>query len=268
MEPQGADQLALQLARSRSELARTQEQLEHTTRLLSEALESQSTAWKAQHAFMERMVQDLRTPLTSLSLYAELLGAQTHLLDFDEVQRMGRNVTEQALRLARLIRQMTEVTYLDQVTLAFFPEDLALEEFLLRVVEPCQARSPATPITVQCPRDLCLRVDPLRLEQVLLNLLDNAIKFSPQGGPICVEALVGSGEVHLEVTDTGIGIPPVQRPRLFEQFYRGDPTAPPAGLGLGLYFSRRLVERQGGTLTVEHPDAGGTRMVIALPSTQ
>jgi len=266
MPPPGNNDLASQLARARGELIHTQQQLERTTGLLTEALQSESAAWQAHHAFMERMVQDLRTPLTSLSLYAEFLGVQTDLLDREQMRRMGCSLNEQALRLARLLRQMTEVTYLDQVTLALFPEELELREFLLRTVEPCQARSAATPITVKCAPDLRLRADPLRLEQVLLNLLDNAIKFSPQGGPILVKATTGQNTVCIGVTDAGIGIPPAHRPHLFEQFFRGNPSSTLAGLGLGLYFSRQLVERLGGTLTAEHPAAGGTRMAMAFPT--
>ena len=107
-------------------------------------------------------------------------------------------------------------------------------------------------------------MDPLRIEQVLTNLLDNATKFSPAGGSVEVAISRGSETTALlTVRDHGLGVAPEHRTRIFERFYQahGDRS----GMGLGLYITRMIVESHGGTIYAEFPDDGGTRFVISLP---
>jgi signal transduction histidine kinase len=109
---------------------------------------------------------------------------------------------------------------------------------------------------------------------VLTNLLDNAIKYSPDGGRIEVEAAAGSGEVCLTVRDHGVGIPPEERERVFERFYRAHAGRPGAagavagGMGIGLYLTRQIVELHGGRVRADAPGdgAGGTSVVVTLPA--
>jgi signal transduction histidine kinase len=110
-------------------------------------------------------------------------------------------------------------------------------------------------------------VDPLRLEQVLVNLLNNAVKHSPEGGRIEVELAQPSPDtVRLAVRDYGDGIPPEHRARIFERFHQAHGEGHLRGLGLGLYVSRQIVEAHGGQLTAEFPEGGGTRFVVTLPA--
>src|SRR5688572_26467500 len=103
--------------------------------------------------------------------------------------------------------------------------------------------------------------------QVVSNLLDNAIKFSPGGGQIEVEISSSKrGPARFVVRDHGVGIPPDDRPHIFERFYQAQSGDLRAGLGLGLYVSRQIVERHGGRIEAEFPDDGGTRMVVSLPA--
>jgi signal transduction histidine kinase len=114
-------------------------------------------------------------------------------------------------------------------------------------------------------RDEC-DVDALRLEQVLTNLLDNAIKYSPDGGPVeVVLAQTSDATVELSVRDHGLGIPADKRGQIFERFYQAHQNGGGSGLGLGLYVSRRIVEQHGGEIRAEFPDDGGTRMCVQLP---
>ena len=110
-------------------------------------------------------------------------------------------------------------------------------------------------------------VDPLRLEQVLTNLVDNAIKYSPRGGPIEVELSTPDPDtLHLAVRDHGVGIPPESRPRIFDRFYQVDPVLQhSSGMGLGLYISQQIVALHGGRIEVEAPPDGGTRVIVRLP---
>lgn len=106
------------------------------------------------------------------------------------------------------------------------------------------------------------------LRQVFVNLLDNAIKFSPSGGSIDVElsSAKRGRSPQLVVRDHGVGIPLDDRPHVFERFYQSQSGDQRAGLGLGLYVSRQIVELHGGRIEAEFPDDGGTRMVVSLPA--
>jgi two-component system phosphate regulon sensor histidine kinase PhoR len=107
-----------------------------------------------------------------------------------------------------------------------------------------------------------------KLRQVLVNLLDNAIKYSPDGGNVVVELEGGNGRVRLAVRDHGLGIPPAEHERIFEKFYRLDPalTRGVGGSGLGLFISRELVSRMGGSLTVRSQPGEGAAFVVDLPA--
>jgi signal transduction histidine kinase len=107
-----------------------------------------------------------------------------------------------------------------------------------------------------------------KLRQVLVNLLDNAIKYSPDGGDVVVELADGQGRVLLTVRDRGLGIPPGEQERVFEKFYRLDPalTRGVGGSGLGLFISRELVARMGGRLTVRSRPGEGAAFVVDLPA--
>jgi signal transduction histidine kinase len=107
-----------------------------------------------------------------------------------------------------------------------------------------------------------------RLQQVLMNLLDNAVKYSPDGGAIVVRTAVDGDTVRLEVEDHGLGIPAGDRERIFEKFDRGDPGRRPAagGTGLGLYICRELVERMGGRISVTSTLGAGSTFSVELPA--
>jgi signal transduction histidine kinase len=109
-------------------------------------------------------------------------------------------------------------------------------------------------------------VDALRVEQVLSNLLDNAVKLSPDGGPIdvCLTQRA-TFSVELSVRDHGLGIPPEKREQIFERFYQAHGHDHRSGLGLGLYISRQMVELHGGEMRAEFPPDGGSRFVVRLP---
>jgi signal transduction histidine kinase len=108
-------------------------------------------------------------------------------------------------------------------------------------------------------------VDPLRIEQVVTNLLTNAIKFSPDGGQIKVELSQRDSNILISITDQGIGIPPEKLPFIFERFYQVDQHSNLGGMGLGLYISRQIIELHHGTIGAELVEQGGTRFTVTLP---
>jgi signal transduction histidine kinase len=126
-------------------------------------------------------------------------------------------------------------------------------------------------VVTDLPNELIAHVDPLRFEQVVTNLIDNAMKYSPEGGEIAVSlaCAAGSDEICLVVRDHGVGVPTEHRDHIFDRFYQahaGGPLTSMAGMGLGLYISRQIVEQHGGTIEAEFPEDGGTRFVVKLPT--
>ena len=109
--------------------------------------------------------------------------------------------------------------------------------------------------------------DPNRIEQVLVNLIDNAVKYSPDGGAVVVRTAPADSSVRVEVTDQGLGIAPGEQQAVFEKFYRADPQlrAVPSGTGLGLYICRELVRRMGGTIGVRSQPGEGSTFYFELP---
>jgi len=108
--------------------------------------------------------------------------------------------------------------------------------------------------------------DPLLVEQVLVNLVDNAIKYSPDGGSIRVDVQSESDWLQLAVSDQGLGIAPEKRARLFSRFYRAHDESYASGMGLGSFISDQIVKQHGGSIVNEFPADGGTRMIVRLPS--
>jgi signal transduction histidine kinase len=221
----------------------------------------------ARDAFLSVAAHELRTPVTGLRGYTQLL-----LRDLDR----GRHIAPERLAaaLAAIERQTGQINHLvmrlldaaqieaGKLRIAPVPTDLAA------LVQATLAERPISDTHVLVydgPDHLETLVDPVRLEQVLAILLDNAVKYSPDGGTIEVALRRDeAGGVELAVTDAGIGIPPGQREAVFTRFHQ-PPGRPSAGLGLGLSISRQIIELHGGTVRIADPDHPGTRVVIALP---
>jgi signal transduction histidine kinase len=119
-------------------------------------------------------------------------------------------------------------------------------------------------LKMSVPPDLTVRADRDRLRQALANLVDNAIKYTPRGGPVDVTANREADAVVIRVADTGRGIPEQDLPRIFDRLYRGDESRTTRGLGLGLSLVRAYVEAQGGTITVESKPGSGSTFSIRL----
>jgi signal transduction histidine kinase len=245
------------------ELLRSALAAEHHARLEAE------TALRVRDEFLTIAAHELRNPLACLSLHAQVamrrLGHDEHL-DPARTEHSLQSISAQANRLSRLLDRLLDVSRLeaDHLTLQRRPTDLtALME---QVVTSTRAWSDRHPIVLEMPASLEAWVDPLRLEQVLANLLDNALKHSPCGAPIVVTlSLPTPGTVELAVSDRGIGIPTDARDRIFERFFQARSDDATQGLGLGLYVSRQIVELHGGQIRADFPTDGGTRVVVNLP---
>jgi signal transduction histidine kinase len=237
-------------------------------RLLAEA----EAAVRARDEFLSIAAHELKTPLTSLLGFAELLLRQLERsggVDPALALRALRPFREQTTRMARLIEQILGFSRLQAGHLALVRRPVDLVGLVQAAVAAAQTAASGRTFVVSAPAALPARLDGPRIEQVLANLLDNAVKYSPEGTPVEVAVETPApGEARVAVRDRGSGVPPELRAHLFDSSLRLPTVRHVSGLGLGLRVSRRIVELHGGRLWAEFPEDGGTRFVVALPTAQ
>ena len=219
--------------------------------------------------FISVASHELRTPLTSLRGHVQLLLRQLQrdgTLDIRRLMRGLGTIDAQSARLSRLVSQLLDLSRLEAGKLRLERRDTDLTGLVTALVADARVRTDRHDITVRAAEPVRASVDALRLEQVLTNLLDNAIRYSPEGGAIDIElSRPSAGRVQFAVRDHGLGIPPEKRGQIFDLFYQAHTGGAGSGLGLGLYVSREIVELHGGEIHVEFPPDGGTRFVVRLP---
>jgi signal transduction histidine kinase len=260
-------QVGLFLARRRAE--------DHVAELLVRertARTEAEAAIRAREEFLSVAAHELKTPLTSLRGYAQLLEREFERHrppNRERIHRAASTIQTQSDKLGGLIAQLLDVSRIQSGKLAVEQRPSDLSQLVRDVANAARGQLRGHTLKVEVPPNVEAFVDPLRVEQVLTNLLDNAIKYSPQGGPIEVAVAAPDpvrGMVELAVTDRGIGIPPEDRPYIFERYYRAHTANYASGMGLGLYISHQIVELHGGQLRAEFPSAGGTRFIVTLPT--
>ena len=224
-------------------------------------------ALRIRDEFISVAAHELRTPLTTL--YARLQLVERRLtrneLDPAIVLRDITLVRQAADRLKGLINRLLDISRIKsgQLQLERVTTDL---KTMLETIASMLAETSGRQITVSAtgPRETYeASVDAVRLEEVVVNLVDNAVKYSPAGTPIDVELTTTPDMACIAVRDHGQGIAGEERTRIFEPFHRSSATAP--GVGLGLHIAREISELHGGTLTLEAPADGGSRFVVRLP---
>jgi PAS domain S-box-containing protein len=260
------------IARDISERRRAEREREELLAREQEARAEAEAALRLRDEFLSIASHELRTPIASLSGYAQLILRQLSREGHLEPERVAQAldvIKGQADKLARLISQLLDISRLEAGKLALECQPTDLVALVGQVVAGVRARFDGHPVAIAAPPSLEAEVDPLRLEQVLNNLLDNAIKYSPEGGPIEV-AVSRSADDALEIAvrDRGLGIPPEKRARIFERFYQAHGNGHRSGMGLGLYVSRQVVELHGGEIRAEFPEDGGSRFIVRLPVTR
>lgn len=248
------------------ELARRAAAAVENARLFKEAQQ----AIRARDEFLSVAAHELKTPITTVRGSAQLLVRQLDRrgeLDPVRVRRGFERIDQQSGKLALLISQLLDVSRIEggQLQLERQPTDLV--RLVDEVAAAVQARTTDHTVTVYAPVKISAVVDPIRLEQVLTNLLDNAMKYGPRRGPIDVEvSRSAASTVRIAVTDRGPGIPPEHRERIFDRFHQVHVASHLSGMGLGLYVSREIVNLHGGQIRVEDSPGGGTRFVVTLPT--
>jgi PAS domain S-box-containing protein len=212
---------------------------------------------------------ELRTPLAAIYGSALTLRREDVELEGEMRDTLLRVIAEEAARLGEIVNDLLLASQLDSGKLRVQIEPCDPVEIVRAEIEAARAHAPETiRIELDAPAGLpVVSADPSQLRQVVANLIDNAIKYSPEGGPITVSVRGENGSVRLAVADTGIGIPLDERRRIFEKFYRLDPemTRGIGGTGLGLYICRELVRRIDGRIWVEENADRGSTFVVEIP---
>lgn len=218
--------------------------------------------------FVSNASHELRTPVSAIAGAAEtLLGGAMD--DPAQARSFVEMIARNAERLARLTNDLLDLSRIESRQWPVNLEPVMVGVVARRAVEACadHARRKRTELQVEVPEGTCVLADARALEQVLVNLLDNAVKYTPEGGRATVRTGPADGDrVAVEVADTGPGIERHHLPRLFERFYRVDPgrARDSGGTGLGLAIVKHLVQMQEGDIGVE-TGAGGTIFRVRLP---
>jgi PAS domain S-box-containing protein len=223
---------------------------------------------KTRSDFVATASHELRTPLAAVyGAVRTLRRDDVELTDADRAQFLEM-IESEATRLAKIVDQILLAGQLDADAVEFELVECDLEEVAAGVIESAALHLPES-ISLDLSVDGAapIRCDENKLRQVLVNLVDNAVKYSPEGGRVELRVRSENGSCLIEVADEGLGIPEDERERIFEKFYRLDPqqTQGVGGSGLGLYICRELVERMNGQLRVESEPGKGSRFTIELP---
>jgi two-component system sensor histidine kinase KdpD len=220
---------------------------------------------RMRNAVLSSVSHDLRTPLATIVGASSALLTTTRPLSTESQQELVRSISDEAGRLDRLLKNLLDMTRLEAGAMQLRKEWHALEEVAGTALARVRSRLATHPVSASFPEHLpLLHVDGVLIEQVLINLLENAAKYSPPASPIDVTASVKDGVIVTEVLDRGPGIPPGEERRIFEKFYQLHPDRE-GGVGLGLTICRGIIEAHGGRIWVESRAGSGSRFRFTLP---
>jgi signal transduction histidine kinase len=262
-------------------------ELQDKNKKLQEAFDKVSELDRLKSNFLGVVSHELRTPLTSIIGYSEMLSEGIAGPLVGDQQKFVETIHQKGEQLLELIMSLLDLSKLESGTMSLRKNTVSMEKLLSEVASTLEPKARKKSIAIECSVDPGLppaQGDAERLRQVFINLVDNAIKFSPTDGSVrLVAAVVSPGDGHSEegfsllepsrrmlevrVMDTGIGIPEEERTRIFDAFYQVDssPTREHEGTGLGLSIVKRLVDAHGGKVTVTGNHPTGAVFSVCLP---
>lgn len=217
--------------------------------------------------FLGIVSHELKTPVTSIKAYIQVLQKRLAREGNTSVVSHLAKVDDRINKLTALIGDLLDVTKINGGKLQFHEVDFMFDEEVAEAVEEAQRTTERHRITLDCATGQTIHGDKDRIGQAIINLLTNAVKYSPQADTIQVKAITDGATVTLRVQDFGSGIDADQLPHVFEQFYRatGEQNAAVPGLGLGLYIASEIIQRHGGTVWVDSAKGQGSTFCFSLP---
>ncbi|HZY44270.1 MAG TPA: ATP-binding protein, partial [Anaerolineae bacterium] len=220
------------------------------------------------NTFISVISHELKTPVALIKGYAGTLRREDARWNQKTVRDSAGVIEEEADRLTQLIDNLLDASRLQAGALKLNVGDVALNQLAAHVVEKLQVQAPSHQLAIDFPADFpSVPADADRIEQVLNNLINNAVKYSTAGTSIRVSGRVQPREVIITVADQGVGIPPEEQAHIFDQFYRVDNalTRRTQGSGLGLYLTKAVVEAHHGRIWLESTPNNGSAFSFALP---
>ncbi len=220
--------------------------------------------------FLSVASHELKTPLTSMYGSAQLLErrlVRSGMLD-ERDQRTLRVVIDQGARLNKMISSLLDITRLQNSQLSVQLAPLDLRQFLERLADEIRPTLEQHTLRLELPdAPVMVAADELRIHQVMQNLVGNAVKYSPEGGEVCIALTSAAGNAQIDIGDSGMGIPTEALPHLFSQFYRADNAQQRAisGIGLGLYVVHQIVGLHGGSVAAQSTEGIGSVFTVRLP---
>jgi signal transduction histidine kinase len=238
-----------------------------TTLILATIVTERHILEQRKDEFICMVSHELRTPLTCLLGYTQLLQKQLAGSDHQRTLRALARIEMQARRLSRLIADLLDLSKIQAGELTFVEETVDVDRLVREVVEQVQQTSQEHQISIEGSAPGTLVGDRERLNQVLINLLTNAMKYSPQAEQIIVHLASTAEGLTVGVQDFGIGIPKAEQEKVFERFYRGTGRQHriATGLGIGLFIASQVIEHYGGKLWVESVEGQGSTFSFWLP---
>jgi len=219
--------------------------------------------------FIANVSYELRTPLNAIIGFAEILANQYFGTLSPRQLDYSRGILDSSHRLMSLINDILDLATIEAGYMALETGRVDVRAMLQAVITLTRerARNRDLTLTLRCPKDIgTIEADERRLKQALFNLISNAVKFTPAGGSIRLEARRDDNDLIFSVSDTGVGIPTVDQERIFEKFERGNPQARESGAGLGLSLVKSLIELHGGSVSIQSTPGSGTTILCRLPA--
>jgi signal transduction histidine kinase len=248
----------------------TGDALERLSVTLNRMLERLDGAYAQASRFSADAAHELRTPLSVMRSELDALAAQGHErgLPPEALRHIG-SVREEAERLSAIVQGLLTIARLDAGEARMESKDIDLSKLLAATLEQMRllADNKHLAVTVEAPAPVIVQGDELRLKQVMVNLIDNAVKYTMPGGSVHFGAHPAGDKAVFEARDNGIGIPREALPHVFERFYRADrgQAGAPQGAGLGLSIVRAICQAHGGAVIVDSTEGRGTTVTVELP---
>ena len=257
------------VARDITERKKVQRQIEQQNRELALRNREVERATTLKSKFLATMSHELRTPLNAIVGFSELLAEETAGELNDKQKRFVGHIKQGSAHLLQLINDILDLSKIEAGQLELRCEDFQVKDTLPEVLSTIRPLAMTKNIQVQhnLKTDRAVYADRVRFKQILYNLLSNAVKFTPKGGRIEIDSLEDENFVYVSVTDTGIGIRAEDQAVVFEEFRQveGKTGATSEGTGLGLAITKRLVEQQGGRISLQSEAGKGSRFTFTLP---